>query len=678
MGEQMPLICLSYDPRDDALATRLADALRGRGATVLSEPAVDLERSDLERADGVAARAKASDLVVTLAGADEESQAQAQRALRAATAYRRRLMVGLLEPEASLDAIAWAPARDTEELDRNASPRAPRSFDLFAKDLSDKDGSARYGGYGFDEVAIDKFIEEAERAAKLGAEERASRFVDAEDGEIDGFGFPRTPAAMLARWRLVEPHGRLEELESFLSDYSDDPYFAVRAAGAVRAARRRAARQRGYWGYHATMGALLALGVLALGFQVCGPAGCSLGDGLDRIGASSAFDITDTPTPRDTAAISIPAAPGDDGGAEARRLRAQLAQARARLNQETAAAERRGDDLRAQIAELRADLNDVRVERDQLRRAAAVTGGADAGDRSAELARLRASDLAGQRALANSQDQVEDLEGEIARLRASLNTAASERDRFESAAKDRAAELAALRARAGPNGADAAAVAQLEREIAVGRATLSSVRSNLRELEIENDNLRASLEDAEAENRALLASATRPGAEPGRVAALSTPPRLTTPGAGTAVPAVRPSSPPRRTAPPRVTRRTPAPRPSVSSSGADASGSSSSGSATTSGPILRVTPADKSAVERVLRTMREELAKPGAPRAVGARRPPLTRAGVRVVQRCLRSGAGQRIAADGVWGRRTTSALLSVRGGQAATVSRCLRRNLRR
>lgn len=242
MGETMPLISLSYDLQDEELAVRLTEKLRAIGVTVLAEPGADRDRPAIERADGAAARAKAADLVAVLAGSDKTSMAEAMRALRAAAAYNRRVAAARLDPDVSLEASARLGA-DQRASGDDASAPVFRTFDLFesAGRSYDADEAPAAEGFVYDDDRIEAFVDHLLRAADLGQKERVAAEPDYDDDDVDGYGFPRSPAAMLSRWRLVEPQGDIAELENFLADYSDDRYFAIRAADAIRAARRRAA-----------------------------------------------------------------------------------------------------------------------------------------------------------------------------------------------------------------------------------------------------------------------------------------------------------------------------------------------------------------------------------------------------------------------------------------------------
>lgn len=647
----MASICLCYDERDEALASRVASMMRARGAAILAEPAVDRERPDIERADGVAARAKASDLVAVIAGSDEASDAQAERALRAAAAYGRRAAIARLDP-----GVAFGGAADGAE----ARSGAAQSFDFYFGGDRGQGGvrGAPYGDAQYDEAQVSAFVEHALRAAELGEKERAVRIAGPSREAEDGFGFPRTPAAMLARWRLIEPKGDQAELESFLADYADDPYFAVRAAGAIRAVRRRTARQRGFVGYHATMGLLLAAGLIGFGAQFCGPSGCSIGHGLERVGGAVSFlsqapaDVEQAPESR-TASID-PAA--------SRRQEAALAQERRRLAEANAEAA----SLRREVASLR-----QRNEELEGRLESATREGASAAPAEAAL-RARAAQA--ERALGEARREVEKLGADKDRLRAALAEARVERDRLEAEAKELTGEVASLRGAARSAAADApdrSELTRLERDLDVATDDLRKSRSEI-------ERLRGALAEAEAENAALQASASRRGDEP---ASSSYSSALATP------------------APPRS--RPPAPAPSASATGgrttstAPASGAvRNSGRSVVGGPNVALRPiaprtgriltqadgADPHAVDRVFSVMQDEMgraarARGGDPRRVRAG---LTPGGVRLVQRCLRRSAGAPISVDGVWGRRTSAALLSVNGAQAAAVSRCLRGRLRR
>lgn len=642
----MPLIALIYAPQDEGLAAAIAGKLQAAGADVLSEPEPDAALSQARRADGVAARVKSADIAAILGAEGRESRMLARYALRAAFFYDRRVAAARLDPQIDYDVWAREPGmRMATPFAENEDGAAAKVFDVadlraapVKSDADDAAGDAAAapakssGPPTLSEAAIEAYVAGVMAGAEAGKRERPARPAPFDEEAADALGFPRSPEAMLARWRLIEPWEDLAALESFAADYADDPYFSARAGEEIRRLKRRRAEARGLAGFRLAMGALLAGALFWMLTQACRDGACAPENAQAALGGFSAGGLTgfssdrgaQAPEPDATRRV-LEAAERDRArlGRELEALRRERESLRAQLrasadqNAEAEAAEAtlaERDRLLTEMAEaaeteratFQRQLAALTEERDLYRaRAVSVAGAEDA--RAAE--RLAALEREAAATRERLEARLQALGRERDRLRESLRRAETERDRYEAAARDRAAERDAFAAELGAGAGAAAAtrIAQLEGALMEAQGAIAALREELAQRDALVAALRAELEAAQPQARMAAAVA------------------LPTDG----------------------------------------------------------TQRDAAAAVIVLRAMKEALdeahARRRAAAAPGARvkGPFLSQAGVRAVQACLRDEGVAALALDGLWGAQTTEALLDVGPRRANRVAACLRRDLR-
>lgn len=550
-GEAMPLICLCYAWRDQAVAAEVAGRLRAAGAEIVAEAEAEQRLTPRQRGDGVAARAKSADMVAVIASDTPEGRAQARRAVRAALFYEKRIVPARLDPSVDFEAIARDPGlRAGSPFENQSDAAAAKVFavvdlrpapaiDLDREEEAEK--AAPSGPPALSDAAMEAYVAAVTRAAAAAVAERPGPLDDFDENTTDSAGFPKTPAAMLARWRLVEASRDLIDVEDFLIDYADDPYFSRRAAEEIAERRAAARRAVGATAYRAVVGVLVA-GALVWGVsEACGP---------DRCGLSAL----------------APAAPETLEAAQR-----DLARARG---------ERRA--LEDERTRLRERMRALSEERDALKAALASAGAPVAPGDALALEEARAR-------IARQEREIAELRAAQERAERALAAARSEADQLRGRGAARAdQDLSAELSRA-------------ETVIAALRADLGRRDARLATMSAELDRLKA-----------------------------------------------------------EAARQTSYAAPSVALSPSEA--------------------AEAAALIRLLRVVKEELdasherrIKRLAPGSV-VKGPYLTREDVGALQACLREVTGEPAKVDGLWGRRTTGALMAVRADQADATAACLRR----
>lgn len=433
----MPLISLCYAWRDQAVAAEVAGRLRAAGAQIVAEAEAEQLLTPRQRGDGAAARAKLADVVAVIASDTPEGRGQARRAVRAALFYEKRIAPARLDPGVDFEAIARDPAtRAGSPYDEEQDAAAAKVFavaDLRPARAADPDREeeaeeeARRGPPALSEAALSAYVAAILRQAEAAAKERPAPPADFDEAEMDDAGFPKTPAAMLARWRLVEASREVRDVEDFLIDYADEPYFSLRAAQEISERRAAGRRAAGALAYRVVTGMIVA-GLLIWGVSAaCGPDRCGLFGG----------DVATTAMPAslEEARGDIARLRGDRRALEAERERtlARLREAR----EERDALRRDLEERSAADAEaMEEQLAALRRERDGLQSALAIAqasiGAASISPASADAAETDDALREARAAIQRKDREIRDLRDAQESLRAAAGAARAEAERLRS------------------------------------------------------------------------------------------------------------------------------------------------------------------------------------------------------------------------------------------------------
>lgn len=662
-GETMPLICLCYARGDQAIAAQVAGKLKAAaGVVLLSEAEVEDRLPDIERADGVAARVKAADLVAVIASDQPESLAHARHAIRAALFYDRRVAPARMDPTVRFEALARSPELrlgtafaddpdgaaakvfavsdlrplDAPDPDRDengsASPAVGETDAITAGGGgSAASSSAPLGAPQLSTSALAHYVDQAVAEARRGAAAKPGAPIPFDDAQVDALGFPKSPASMLARWRLASRSGDVTAIDAFAADYADDPYFSHRALSHLAALRRRERGDRRYFAYRLAAGSVAAGALVWALNAACADGSCAPGhQDLSASGGRAAIAVSDdagaalAAAERDRARLrrELDALTRERDRLAAQASEAGFAAGRVGPGQDPAAAIAERDRLLVDLAEaaesdrfnFEAELRELTAERDAL-----VAASMRRERPAAAEARIAEVEAAAAAARDRLETRVAGLERERDRLSAALQDARAERDRFEQALQGGAAATAAARMR------------ELEARLSAAERAAADLRAELAERDGQIAALSAeiaALNEAQKESAAIAVA--------------------------------------------RVTLEE------------DAAGPrDTQGQRQGQGPLAGPGGPD-AALVALLKLVRAEL-DAAHQRRVDAMRPGdvfsgpyLGRAEVSALQRCLRDTVGAPTKIDGLWGRRTTAAFLSVSADTLRPVSDCVSAALRR
>lgn len=658
-------------PQDRAVAAEFGEALEAAGLRMALRPV----KGDRYEIEAVAARMKASDIAVLLLSSQSAGSVEFRRDLHIALLYERPLVVGALERDVDIEAFvedreisvgtlyAARPddlrARLLDQVHIGATPDASVEESQPPADGAAQ-GDAATGGL-VEEDALEPF---ASRVAPLVERVRKEAAVAAgttTTGEEDALGFPKSAGAMLARWRLIEPSATIEDLQAFHDDYREDPYFGPLAYDAMMGMRRqRFARGAGgvlRW----TLGTAAAAAVFGYAVFICSDGGCWTPGGAPLSTAATAR-LTGYEA-AETARVAALDEEADDLAQalaleqeRARRLAAALEEAEAareRLQERLAAtsasqiagesnadaerrradaAERRISSLEAQIAALEDEARLAQGSADDAAEAAIARLTRAVETQTADLEEAQAATIAAQTQADAAERRADAADAEIAAARAEAAAAETARRAAEDALEETRDALAARNRASNETLAEAEARARAAAEEAEqARGRVQAAESALAAAQRERDDANARLAAAEEITAAALARAEQAEA------------------------ALR----------------------SAEDEIADLQTALAQEGDSRLSTGLAAAPASGNGAVRLLERLEVGLRAEDQRRREAGRRnvmrgPTLRAPQIEQLQRCLRNEIGEPRVVDGLWGARTTRAVLMLTAEQADAVADCM------
>ncbi|MCI4665458.1 MAG: hypothetical protein MRY74_12115 [Neomegalonema sp.] len=655
-----------HAPADRAAATEISEALDDAGVRTATRPV----RGDRYEIEALAARMKSSDVAVPLLSHAAAASREFRRDLHLALLYDRPLIAGRLDDANAPDALA-----------ADADVLMGTAYADKGEALSEKLQSASYIGITPEHEISAPLSARVRPLVERVRKEIAVAASSLRDTEEDALGFPKSPEAMLARWRLIEPSGSIEDFHSFHEDYQDDPYFGPLAAEMLGALERKRFL-RGVGGVlRWSIGTAAAAALVAGGLHLCADGGCALtpADSASRTLAVASLTAAGDDRTKIERAISRMQTTNSDLTSALKKAKAQttkLSKALEAAEKKAARAEAEADEAR-KVAETA--LSEAGIAAEKIKVTARRLADAETAHRK-ESARADKLELAA----VSLVDEIDKLKADKAKRADATTSGSIEAKRLREETKAlRAAiaksetDLAAALKRAEKAEAEAKRVSDkaldAAKKVAAAEARAKAAEAKLATAEAQAKRTAAKLATAQAR----LAEAEK---RAGDAAA-----RLTPDGraAEMVAAAERRATEARLAADEAQTRADDAEKKAASAQRAFTEARAKIGAleaelakrpAATS---VASTARSRTGAVRLLQRVEAHLSREDTRRRrLGVRKrrrgPTLDGAQLRRLQACMRDKAGAKGAVDGLWGVKTTRAILALTPEQAERVADCL------